>query len=274
MHFRQGNYPQISGQRSETLGWIRNWRRRKIRRKPFPVGWIGILQEYTSFVDEIPIDKIRKFQADLIVFEQEKEFIGAGGFEVTEEVRVVISAAAVRLVVNLDISAFDRVSEIIVYPGAYQHPDNNTVILGQVSDWHAVVLAWDAVVSGLRNARDGHDTATHEFAHVLDRGSGAFDGTPILRAHEDYGPWARVLSEHFLRLRNRGRRHRRLLREYAATNEAEFFAVATEVFFEKPRVMRRRAPDLYSELRRLYGANPAEVRESMLLEDDDGADAS
>ncbi len=248
------------------MGWIREWRRRKIRRKPFPVHWIGIIQQHSSFVEELPLEKIRKFQGDLLVFEHEKEFVGAGDFEVTEEVRVVIAAAAVRLVVNLDVAAYDRVSEIVIYPGAYHHPGDDTVILGQVSDWHQVVLSWPDVVAGLKNARDGHDTATHEFAHVLDRRSGAFDGTPILRAHEDYGPWARVLSEHFLRLRNGGRKHRRLLRQYAATNEAEFFAVATEVFFEKPRIMRRRAPDLYGELQRFYGSDPAKVRDSMLAD--------
>ena len=249
------------------LGWIRRWRRRKIRRRPFPAAWLGILQEHSSFLDELPVEQVAKFQGDLLVFEEEKHFIGAGGFEVTEEARVVISAAAVRLVVHLDISYFDRVSEIIVYPDAYQHPDSDTVILGQVSDWHTVVLSWRAVVSGLRNSRDGHDTATHEFAHVLDRGSGAFDGTPVLRAREDYAPWAEVLSDHFLALRNGGRRHRRLLRQYAATNEAEFFAVATEAFFEKPRLMRRRAPDLYAELRRFYGADPASARDAMLERD-------
>ncbi len=249
------------------MGWIRNWRRRKVRSRPFPVEWIGMIREHSQFLDEIPTPLVAKFQGDLLVFEEEKEFFGAGGFEVTEEVRVVISAAAVRLVLHLDVSYFDRVSEIVVYPSAYVHPDHDGVILGQVSDWHAVVLAWDAVVSGLRNARDGHDTATHEFAHVLDRGSGAFDGTPILRAREDYGPWARVLSEHFLRLRNGGRRHRRLLREYAKTNEAEFFAVATETFFEKPRVMRRRAPELYGELQKFYGADPASVRDAQLERD-------
>ena len=246
------------------LSWIRNRRRKKIRERSFPRHWLEIIQDYSSFVDEIPMEKMHKFQADLMVFEHEKEFIGAGGFEITEDVRVVISAAAVRLVVHLDVSRFDRVSEIVVYPSAYQHHDGGDVILGQVSDWHQVVLSWQAVAAGLKNARDGRDTATHEFAHVLDRRSGAFDGTPDLRAHEDYGPWARVLSEHFLRLRNGGRRHRKLLRDYAATNEAEFFAVATEVFFEKPRLMRDRAPDLYEELRRFYGGDPASVREQAL----------
>ena len=235
------------------MGWIRNYRRRSIRRKPFPPHWNSIVGQYSAFSDQIPADRISKFQSDLLVFEHEKVFIGANDFDVTEEVRVVIAAAAVRLVLYLDISYFDRVSEIVVYPSAYQHPDNDAVILGQVSDWYTVVLSWQAVVDGLRNPNDGHDTATHEFAHVLDRASGAFNGTPVLRAREHYAPWAEALSERFLRLRDGGFKKRRLLRDYAATNEAEFFAVATEVFFEKPRVMERKAPELYRELRRFYG---------------------
>jgi len=241
------------------VGWIREWRRRPIRRRPFPPRWAAIIDEYTSFDSAIPSDRHPKFHADLMVFEHEKTFIGANDFEVTEEVRVVISAAAVRLVVYLDVSYFDRVSEIIVYPSAFLHPGDDTVILGQVSDWNTVVLSWQAVVEGLRNPHDGHDTATHEFAHVLDRASGAFDGTPVLRAREDYAVWAKTLSERFLQLRKGGRRKRRLLRDYAATNEAEFFAVATEVFFEQPRLMQRVAPDLYRELKRFYG-DPAAAR--------------
>jgi Mlc titration factor MtfA (ptsG expression regulator) len=112
-------------------------------------------------------------------------------------------------------------------------------------------------VGGLRNPRDGHDTATHEFAHVLDRGDGRFDGTPELRASADYAPWAEVMSHHFLELRERSPRQRRVLRDYGATNEAEFFAVATETFFEKGRQLRERAPDLYEELRRFYRCDPA-----------------
>lgn len=197
-----------------------------------------------------------KFEADLMVFEDEKSFVGAGGFDVTEEVRVVISAAAVRLVVSLDIAYFDRVREILIYPAAYRHPDFDGAVLGQVSDWHSVVLSWEDVLAGLANPFDGNDTATHEFAHVLDRESGAFNGTPTLRAREDYAPWGQVLSEHYLRIRSKNNTRRRVLRDYAKTNEAEFFAVATEVFFERPRVMERRAPELYAELRRFYGFDP------------------
>ena len=239
------------------MGWLRTWRRRKVRARPFPEAWREILQRRVPFVARIPADVIPKFEGDLMVFASEKSFVGAGGLEIDDEVRVVVSAAAVRLVLHLDVSCFDRVREIVVYPAAYRHPEREHAVLGEVSDWHVVVLSWEDVLAGLRNPHDGRDTASHEFAHVLDRATGRFDGTPELRAREDYGPWGRILSDHYLRLREGRRGHRPLLRDYAGTNEAEFFAVATEVFFERPGVMRRRAPDLFEELRRFYGFDPS-----------------
>lgn len=114
-----------------------------------------------------------------------------------------------------------------------------------------------SVVAGLRYVCDGHDTALHEFAHVLDKGGGSFTGTPRLRANEHYRPWAEVMSRNFLALQAGKAPQRLVLREYGATNEAEFFAVATESFFERPRQMRSLTPDLYQELQRFYGFDPA-----------------
>lgn len=238
------------------MGWIRNWKRRGIRARPFPDAWRAILASQVPFVARLPERCRPKFEADLLVFEHEKYFEGAGGFEVNEEVRVVVSAAAVRLILFLDIGVLDRVSEVVIYPAAYKHPEREGAILGEVNHASSVVLSWEDTLAGLRNPGDGLDTAMHEFAHVLDRESGAFNGTPTLRAHEHYAVWGQVMSAHYLRMRRQGRKARSVLREYAATNEAEFFAVATEVFFEKPAVMRKRAPDLHEELRRFYGFDP------------------
>lgn len=240
------------------FGWFRRRRRRRVRAEPFPAHWRPILAERVPYFATLPEALRTKVEGDLMIFEREKEFVGAGGFEVDEEVRVVISAAAVRLVAELDIAAFDRMREIVVYPAAYRHPDSDTVVLGEVSQWHTVVLSWEDVLAGLTNPEDGHDTATHEFAHVLDRASGAFNGTPHLRARADYAPWGQVLSHYFLRLRKNAGKRRTLLRTYAATNEAEFFAVATEMFFERPELLRKRAPDLYEELGRFYGFSLAD----------------
>lgn len=239
------------------MGWLRNWSRRRVRARAFPEAWRAILKQRTPFLERFPAERLGKFESDLMIFESEKTFVGAGGFEVTEEVRVVVAASAVRLVSYLDIGYFDRLREIVIYPAAYRHPEREGVILGEVSHWSTVVLSWQDVLSGLQNLRDGRDTASHEFAHVLDREAGAFNGTPSLRAREDYAPWGRILSDHYLRLRDGDAKVHKVLRDYAATNEAEFFAVATEVFFERPGLMKRRAPELYGELHRFYGYDPA-----------------
>lgn len=239
------------------FGLIRSWKRGRLARRPFPETWLPYLHERVPFYRELDPELGRRFLDYLKIFAWEKHFIGAGGMVVTDEVKVVISAAAVRLVLYLDLSLYDRLTELVVYPGHYTHPDKDGVVFGEAHAWGTVVLSWDAVLSGLANPSDGHDTATHEFAHVLDRVDGEFNGTPELRKSGHYRPWAEVMSGHYLKLRQGKQHQRRVLREYGATNEAEFFAVATESFFEKPRQMKKRTPDLYDELKRFYGFDPA-----------------
>ncbi len=239
------------------FGLVRRWRRRRWVKRPFPADWLPPLEEHVGFYGALDGDERARFLHFVKCFVWEKHFIGAGGLEVDDEVRVVVAAAAVRLVLHLGLSYLDRLTEIVVYPGAFRRPDSDQVILGEAHDWGTVVLSWEDVLHGLGNPHDGHDTATHEFAHVLDRAGGAFDGTPELRAREDYRSWALIMSRHFLGLRGRKRRRRSVLRRYGATNEAEFFAVATEAFFEKPQQMYEQMPDLYEELSRFYGWDPS-----------------
>jgi Mlc titration factor MtfA (ptsG expression regulator) len=242
------------------LGIFRAWKRRRLARRPFPGEWLPILEQHVPFYGQLSGDLRERFLELLKVFIWEKHFIPAGGMEITDEVRVVIAAAAVRLVLHLDLSEYDRLTEIVVYPSHYQHPGDEGVVLGEAHSWGTVVLSWDAVLHGLRNTRDGLDTATHEFAHVLDRAGGAFNGTPELRRLADYQPWAEVMSRHFLALQRGGGR-RQVLRAYGATNEAEFFAVATEAFFERPDRIKKQAPDLYAELSRFYGFDPCQEQQ-------------
>ena len=240
------------------LGPIAAIRRFRYRRRPFPIGWRDHLARRVPFYDRLSPHLRTRFEQMLKLFVWEKHFFGAGGVAtVTEEMRVVIAASAIRLVLHLDLSYLDRLTEIVVYPGAYKHPDGDGIILGEAHTFGTVVLSWSDVLHGLANPCDGHDTATHEFAHVLDRQGGAFNGTPRLRATADYHTWATVMSRHYLALKDAERVQRKVLRDYGATNEAEFFAVATESFFERPRRMRDLAPDLYEVLQRFYGFDPA-----------------
>jgi len=239
------------------MGWLRRFKRRRLLKRPFPAEWEKILREEVPFYPHLPDEQRDKFHAMLKIFIWEKHFFGAQGMEITDRVKVVIAAAAVRLVLHLDLDFYDRLTEIVVYPSHFKNPKHDGVTLGEAHQWGTVVLSWPAVLRGLKNPCDGFDTASHEFAHVLDRASGYFDGTPELRASGHYRPWAVVMSKYFLRLQERQGRGDGLLRAYGAKNEAEFFAVATEAFFEKPLQMKELAPDLYAELERFYGLDPA-----------------
>jgi len=228
---------------------------------------VKILEREVPFYSALGPAQRQRFDQQVYVFVKEKYFIGVKGMDITDEVRLVIAACAVRLSLGLDISVYDRLTEIIVYPYIYRHGNSgNDALLGEAHTWGTVVLAWPAVVSGLHNPRDGHDTALHEFAHVLDRDGGSFNGTPRLRGREDYLPWTEIMSDHYLRLKRNGRLIRKVMRDYGATNEAEFFAVASESFFEKPEAMRDKAPELYQIMRRFFGRDSVveEIRKPAL----------
>ncbi len=214
------------------------------------------LEQQVPFYSNLSAKLQEIFRRKLKIFIWEKHFIGAGGLSITDEIKVVISAAAVRLILFLDLAYYDRLTEIVVYPHQFKHPDSEDIMLGEAHNWGTVVLSDSAVRFGLKYPCDGHDTATHEFAHVLDRASGNFNGTPRLRSSKHYHPWARVMSYHYLRLKNGDQRQSEVLRRYGAKNEAEFFAVATESFFERPVQMKQLTPDLYEELKRFYGFDP------------------
>ncbi|QRN97164.1 zinc-dependent peptidase [Archangium violaceum] len=237
-------------------GLFRTFRRRRLLRRPFPPEWLDFLERRIPFWGGLAPESRPRFLDLLKVFAWEKEFIGAGGFSITDEVRVVVSATAVRLVLYLDLSYYDRLREIIVYPDTFRLPDRTGGVLGEAKNWGTVILSWRAVLAGLGDPRDGHSTAVHEFAHVLDREDGAFDGTPQLRQYSHYRAWASVMGEHFLKLREGRPVERQVLDDYGGLNEAEFFAVATESFFEKPRQMKDKTPELFEELKRFYGCDP------------------
>jgi Mlc titration factor MtfA (ptsG expression regulator) len=239
-------------------GLLRKFSRRRLARRPFPEEWLEVLEQRVPFYGRLPGKARERFLTYLKIFAWEKVFIGAAGMEITDEVRVVISACAVRLVVNLDLSYYDRLTEIVVYPYVYKHRDDDLAYLGEARNWGTVVLSWPAVLEGISLPWDGHETAIHEFAHVLDRADGVFDGTPPLKTSAHYKPWADVLSRHYLALRDEKDLEKKVLRMYGAINEAEFFAVATEAYFERPQAMKRLMPDLYAVLREFYGGDPAD----------------
>lgn len=229
-------------------------RRRRALAEPFPGHWEPILREQVPFWIRWPESRRRQARPMVHAFVREHRWVGAHDLEVTEEMQVVISACAVRPVLHLGLEYYDHIAEVVVYAhDRLTVPGHGDGVLGLAHRHGVIVLSWPAVVQGLRAPTDGHDTALHEFVHALDLADGSFDGAPPLRKAEDVGPWARTLAARFDAMRE-GRRT--VLRDYAAHSPPEFFAVASEHFFERPDELKRAAPDLYAELKRFYGWDP------------------
>ncbi|HOA13366.1 MAG TPA: zinc-dependent peptidase [Myxococcota bacterium] len=239
------------------IGPIRRFRRWKISRRPFPQEWRGYLSEHFACYRMMPPEWRNRYEHMIRIFIAERHWIPAAGMVIDDRVKVIIAGAAVRLVLRLGLEYYDRMREIVVYPYVYKHKDERgMMIFGEAHPWGTVVLSWPAVLHGLANPCDGENTALHEFAHILDRDDGAFNGTPFLHSREDYGPWAEVMARHFELLKLGGPEELAVLRMYGATNPAEFFSVATEAFFEIPSVMQGQMPELYEVMKKFYGGDP------------------
>lgn len=197
------------------------------------------------------------------VFLEEKVFEPCGGLtEVTEEMMLAIAAPACLLIAHRPQDYYERLRSVLVYPDAYRVKDEwgmEDVRLGESWDSGSVVLAWESVVQGDANPEDGLNVVLHEFAHQLDQEDGAADGVPEFEEVEDYGRWSRAMApayEAFVERVNAGKRT--VLDDYGAQSPAEFFAVATETFFERAVALKREEPEVYAELARFYGVDPAE----------------
>jgi Mlc titration factor MtfA (ptsG expression regulator) len=252
--------------------WIPRWRLRRAIQAPFPEDWEAILQRNVEVYRALPEPLQQRLRALIKRFLHEKHFSGAQGLEITDEIRVTVAAEACMLILNRPGGVYPTLRYIIVYPSAFlvEHEarDETGVVArleqGRLGEsWHngKVILAWDSVLHGAYDVTDGVNVVLHEFAHQLDTADGLADGTPPLHGEHSYRRWASVLSEEFEELRHSAYRGREtLLDHYGATDPAEFFAVATETFFERSAAMAKYHPELFGVLQTYYRLDPREWR--------------
>ena len=190
--------------------------------------------------------------------------------EITEEIKLTIAAISALLLLNERGEYYPKLYSILVYPSAYfvrqvQAVSNYVVQesivvrLGESWSRDQIVLSWSQIKYDIENWQDGHNVILHEFAHQLDSESGSFNGVPILEHKSDYANWAKIFTKEYQQLiKNVQRGAKTVMDEYGTTNPAEFFAVATETFFEKPRQMAQYHPALYNQLKHYYKLEPRE----------------
>jgi len=252
--------------------WLRVYRQRRTLMHPFPAHWRKVLQRRVPLLRRMPADLQLKLKKSIQIFIAEKPFIGCAGLDVTEEMRVVIAAQACLLILNRSMQQYDHVRQILVYPGAFMvqrsvtdgvgvQQDQRQALSGESWSQGQVILSWQDTLEGAAVVDDGSNVVLHEFAHQLDQENGAAQGAPPPAAGDtQHNPqrWKQVLSQAYEHLTSQVQHGEQgILNHYGAQNPAEFFAVATEAFFEQGAELAKQYPALYQELSGYYKVDPA-----------------
>ncbi len=247
----------------QSVGYFRRmWRYKRLKSTPFPKSYETILQNIHQYKILLPIHK-EKIHLLILLFIDQKEFVGAK-MTINDEIKVIIAFYACLMRLGFELGEKDHVSTIIVYPehfivnethssGGIYH-DEISVLEGQSANG-TVVISWQDIKHDIAQQQKDN-VIIHEFAHELDFEDGLADGTPVLEG-SNYRMWSEVFSKTFDTLKdqsNKGETSERsaLLGSYALKNEAEFFAVCSERFFETPQAFKAYFPDIYQELKLFY----------------------
>jgi len=246
---------------------MRSLLRRWFRRPPptFDPVWHDLLLRTFEHWRSLTPAEHERMEYLVARFFHEHRWEAANGFELTEEIKVVIAAQASLLLLGLDLDTYPQVTSVIVHPATVRLHGEHSVggglrasgtqlLAGQARYRGPVVLSWSAARRGARFPASGLNVVYHEFAHQLDMLDGITDGTPPLDDDEARRRWVEVCTAAYDSVRAEGSE---VLRSYAGTNPAEFFAVATEVFFNKPVALSTHEPALYRELQGFYRQDPA-----------------
>jgi Mlc titration factor MtfA (ptsG expression regulator) len=214
-----------------------------------------------------------ELEGHIQVFIAEKYFEGCNGLVVTDRTRVLIAAHACLLLLHRETDYYPLMRSVLVYPAAFVGAGNSLGPAGVVTEndgwrsgesWHTpaaggpVVISWRDALAGAADPCDGRNVAIHEFAHQLDAESGAMEGIPAFDDAATAGQWKSLIPRELARLRFALSTGQPVaIDPYGAQSPPEFFAVAVETFFERPRALRAAHPDLYQHLAAYFQQDPA-----------------
>lgn len=246
----------------------REHQREKMMHRPFKKQWRKILSKRVPYFKKMPTDLQLQLKRHIQVFVEEKNFVGCNGLLINDEIKITIAAQACLLLLNRKTSMYPKLHTILVYPRAFirqQQQINNDglaftqrqALSGESWEFGKIVLSWEDTVQGAEITDDGRNVVIHEFAHQLDQENGIANGAPTLGEHQNYDVWSAVFLAHYKQLTQQANAGTPSLFDYyGATNPAEFFAVASEVFFEQSNKLFAQHPTLYQQLKDYYRVDP------------------
>lgn len=226
--------------------------------------WNSVIQRL-HILERLNQDEKERLRLLAILFMNEKSFTGAHGMDVTEDMKIIISLQACLPILYLDMTWYEGWESIIVYPYGFLperiytdeygivHTDKKA-LSGESWLRGPVILSWQDVAHA--GDLDGSNLVIHEFVHKLDMLNGTANGFPPLHSDMSRSSWTNEFSAAFTDIANKvdGNRHR--IDRYAASSPAEFFAVCSEVFFERPDILNAEYPGVYQNLHKFYHQDP------------------
>ncbi len=247
---------------------MKSGKEQQLRQRGLSKKWQNYLNDNVTVFRRLP----RQYKKDLYgyinLFLNDKQFIACADLEMTDEIRLTIAAQACLLLLYGDNKVYPEFHSIMVYPSAYYADEEvrdglvvsqeKSLRVGESWERGIVVLSWDEVLNDARGESPGHNVVIHEFAHRLDQQNVNSEGVPLLNSSVLYEQWGSVLNSEYETLReDLAQGNETVIDSYGATSPAEFFAVVSELFFELPKVLQARHPDLYAQLDEFYQLGPA-----------------
>ncbi len=247
--------------------YYRHTKKQQLFLQPIKPEWEAILNTNVALYSMLP-DTLRiELHGHIQLFLSNKEFFG-NEIEINDEIKLTIAGNACMLLLQGMHRNFENFTTIIVHPDTYV--SNQVQLDGMIEhqkmsarageSWvrGPIVLSWKDVLNGSIHPRNGHNVVLHEFAHKLDELNTTMDGLPILKEQSQYDEWTKIFRNEYAELKIRAQKGtNKVLDEYGTVSPPEFFAVATESFFEKPKKMRKNIPALYEQLKKFYCVDPA-----------------
>lgn len=236
-----------------------------IKSAKFPAPWEEILWRRVRSYQYLREDDKVELKHYIHWFIASKNFEGCGGLVISDEIKVTIAAQACLLLLHRETPCYEKLRLIRIYP-AEEFSSSSDPLVGEWWNGGVIQLSWRAVCQGALNPFDGENVVLHEFAHSLDDEDGEVDGIPLvgrgrtaIESAQIYARWAKMLAGEFeaFRLDLQGGA-KRSMDGYGSTDPSEFFAVATEHFFEQPLLLIREHPDLFEALKEFYRQDPSE----------------
>jgi hypothetical protein len=235
--------------------YLRKRKRQQALAQPFPNNWRKILDTKVYFYQQLPAIQQKRFEKAIQLFLYDTPITGIGT-SIDDTVRIFVAASAIIPIFGFKEWRYRNLQEVLIYPNRfnsanYDQEGEDRHTLGMVGTGPMsgkMILSKPALIGGFQKNNDGHNTGIHEFVHLLDGSDGDFDGIPQLIKQQYILPWLGLMHREMKRIQ----KGRSKLRPYGATNKAEFFAVASEFFFERPDELKLHYPKLYDLLKKIF----------------------